>query len=137
MLLSDWSFITQSTAGDIILGLEENSSFETESEKFPAAGLTENTERFLQQKDGKMKREAAECRRAASLWQSRQPSVLFEAFVLNNLFCSDTNMLPQYLPRFHFNSAFLFWSGASHPGEMCARTHRESLKCTPASEVLC
>lgn len=36
-------------------------------------------------------------------------------------------MLPQYLPRFHFNSAFFF----SHPGEMCARTHTEKVLNVP------
>lgn len=65
---------------------------------------------------------------------SRQPSVLSEASVLNNLFSRDTNMLPRHLPRFHFNSTFslspffffFFWSGASHPKGRCVRsyTHR-------------
>lgn len=59
-------------------------------------------------------------------------SVLFEASVLNSLFCSDTNTLPQYLPC--STSIAHFETALTSRGDV--RTQR-SLKCTPASEVLC
>lgn len=55
-----------------------------------------------------------------------------EALVLNNLLCCDTNTLPLYLPCStsiaHFETVF------TSRGDV----HKQrSLKCTPASEVLC
>lgn len=57
---------------------------------------------------------------------------LFEASVLNNVFCSDTNTLPLYLPR--FTSIADFETVLTSRGDVCTQ---RSLKCTPASEVLC
>lgn len=63
----------------------------------------------------------------SSKWQS-----YLEASVLNHLLCCDTSTLPLYLSC--FTSIAHFGTVLTSRGDV--RTHR-SLKCTPASEVLC
>jgi len=55
-----------------------------------------------------------------------------EASVLNNLLCCDTNTLPLYLPC--STSIAHFETELTSRGDVRAQ---RSLKCTPASEVLC